>query len=150
MKYTHHQDIARKCAELINDGKIIGWFQGRAEWGPRALGNRSILANATRDDMQDIVNKYVKHREDFRPFAPAVLKESAEDFFDFDQESPFMLFICNVKPEKRKLIPGKEKADSRCYHHTDGTARIQTVDRRHNKLFYDVIKNFGENGFLPE
>ena len=141
LKYTHHQDIAKKCAELINDGKVIGWFQGRAEWGPRALGNRSILANATRDDMQDIVNKYVKHREDFRPFAPAVLKESAKDYFDFDQESPFMLFICNVKQEKRKLIPAVT--------HTDGTARIQTVDRRHNKLFFDVIKEFGEISGIP-
>lgn len=141
LEYTHHQDIAKKCAELINEGKIIGWYQGRAEWGPRALGNRSILANATRDDMQDIVNKYVKHREDFRPFAPAVLKESAKDFFEFGQESPFMLFICNVKPDKRKLIPAVT--------HTDGTARIQTVDRECNKLYYDVIKNFGDISGIP-
>jgi carbamoyltransferase len=141
LKYTHHQDIAKKCAELINDGKIIGWFQGRAEWGPRALGNRSILANATSNEMQDIVNKYVKHREDFRPFAPAVLKESSKDFFDFDHESPFMLFICDVKPEKRKLIPAVT--------HTDGTARVQTVDQKYNKLFYDVIKNFGKISGIP-
>jgi len=141
LKYTHHRDISKKCAELINDGKIIGWFQERAEWGPRALGNRSILANATSREMQDIVNKYVKHREDFRPFAPAVLKESSGDFFDFNHESPFMLFICDVKPEKRKLIPAVT--------HTDGTARVQTVDQKYNKLFYDVIKNFGEITGIP-
>jgi carbamoyltransferase len=116
-------------------GKIVGWFQGRAEIGPRALGNRSILADPRSVEMKDHINARVKHREPFRPFAPAVLRERAAEFFDIEQADPFMTMAPRVRPEKEALIPAGV--------HVDGTARIQTVDRDTNPRFHRIIETFG-------
>jgi carbamoyltransferase len=133
-KSTRVKDPATVAARLIADGKIIGWFQGRSEIGPRALGNRSILADARRADMKDKINNTVKFRESFRPFAPACLAEYAAEYFVIDHRSPYMLMVAPVRPEKRASIPAIT--------HVDGTARIQTVTRRDNSIFFDLIQAF--------
>ncbi len=136
-KKLDRRSLIRKTAELLSKNKIIGWFQGRMEFGPRALGNRSILANPRNKNMKDIINKKVKHREAFRPFAPSVLEEEADKWFELPKNikrSPFMLFVFKVKKEKQGLIPAVT--------HVDGTSRIQTVSRKQNPLFYDLIKSF--------
>ena len=116
---TYVDDIAGAAAKEISSGKLLGWFQGRLEVGPRALGGRSILADPRDASVKERINKFVKFREDFRPFAPSVLENASEKYFDFDQPSPFMNFIAPVKtPEE---LPGIT--------HIDGTARIQTVLR---------------------
>ncbi len=140
-KEYDEKDLIKKVAKLIADDKIIAWFQGRMEIGPRALGNRSILANPRNPDMKEIVNKKVKHREPFRPFAPSVLVEEGSNFFVGFHESPFMLFTFHTKKEKRNLIPSVI--------HVDGTSRIQTVKRETNKLYYDLIKEFQRLTNIP-
>src|SRR6202012_1326468 len=113
---------ARDAADMVADGKIVAWFQGRMEFGPRALGNRSLLADPRRPDMRNILNRMVKHREDFRPFAPSVLAEHADAWFEVGPHltsHEFMLFACEVKPEQRIRIPA-------VLHH-DGSARVQLV-----------------------
>ena len=128
---------ARDAAEMIADGKIVAWFQGRMEFGPRALGNRSLLADPRRPDMRNILNQKVKHREDFRPFAPSVLAEHADDWFEVGAQSPsheFMLFACRVKPDRRDLIPAVV--------HKDGSARVQIVSRKSNPRFHELISRF--------
>lgn len=135
---------ARDAAAMIADGKIVAWFQGRMEFGPRALGNRSLLADPRRPDMRDILNQKVKHREDFRPFAPSVLAEYAEDWFDIEQPSEshgFMLFACQVKPDKQKLIPAVM--------HKDGSARVQVVSRKLNPRFHELISAFHAKTGVP-
>jgi carbamoyltransferase len=127
-------ELHRRVARDLADGRIIGWFQGRAEIGPRALGNRSILASPLRRDVRDLMNSRIKYREPFRPFAPAVLAEHAGDFFELDQPDPFMTLAPRVRPDKVHLIPAAV--------HVDGTARVQTVDRHANAAFYDVIDEF--------
>ena len=122
--------VARKLA----DGRIIGWFQGRAEVGPRALGNRSILADARDPEIKDRINKQVKHRQPFRPFAPAVLEERLSDYFEMTHKGPFMTFAPRVRPDKEWVIPA-------CVH-VDGTARVQTVNREMNPLFHRLIRAF--------
>ena len=142
--YTELEDknIPKACAKLIYQNKIVGWFQGRMEWGPRALGNRSILANAANPNMRDILNTKVKHREHFRPFAPAILKDQAKKYFDMDKdEEKYMLFVYPIKPSMRKKIPSVT--------HIDGTGRLQTVSREQNKLYYDVIKEFMKLTGIP-
>ncbi len=126
------KELPKITARYIADNKIVGWFQGRMEFGPRALGSRSILANATNPEMKDIVNKRVKHREEFRPFAPALLKENAKKYLDLKGEAPFMIFTTDVKT---KDIPAVT--------HVDGTARPQTVDKAITPRYYNVIKEFG-------
>ncbi|MEX2016378.1 MAG: carbamoyltransferase N-terminal domain-containing protein, partial [Candidatus Hydrogenedentales bacterium] len=121
IRHEQPEDIVERTADLLADGKIVGWFQGRMEFGPRALGARSILADPTRADMQDLINKYVKHREEFRPFAPSVTRERAGEFFQGCNESPFMLFVYPVKLSARDRLPAIT--------HVDGTARVQRVDR---------------------
>jgi carbamoyltransferase len=135
------QTLCRKTADLIHRNQIVGWFQGRMEFGPRALGNRSILANATNPSMKDILNSRVKFREDFRPFAPAVLQEKANEYFNFPFESPYMLFIAPVKTGKESLIPSVT--------HTDGTARMQTVSHDDNPRFHRVISEFESLSGIP-
>jgi len=135
------EGICRKTAELIAQNQIVGWFQGRMEFGPRALGNRSILANPCNPEMQHILNRRVKFREDFRPFAPAVLAECAGEYFEFAGESPFMLFTANVRPGREKQIPAVT--------HVDMTARIQTVSGRDNPRFHRLIRYFGELTGVP-
>ena len=127
-------DLLAKVAADLAMGKIVGWFQGRSEIGPRALGNRSILADPRDAKMKERINARVKHREPFRPFAPAVLVEMAAEFFEIDQSDPFMTMAPRVRIEKAQMIPAAV--------HFDGTARIQTVDRASNPRFYGLIKEF--------
>ena len=123
----------KKVAQSIADGKIVGWFQGRSESGNRALGNRSILADPRNPDIKDIINKTIKKREDFRPFAPSVLEEHYQKYFDTTQPSPFMSRIVKLKGDGN-VVPGIT--------HVDNTARIQTVNRQQNEKFYDLINEF--------
>jgi carbamoyltransferase len=135
------QHLLQETARLIAGQKIIGWFQGRMEWGPRALGNRSILADPRNATMKDILNDRVKHREDFRPFAPAILEERMSEYMDLDCSSPFMLLIAGVRKEQHGTIPAVT--------HVDGTARPQSVNRDQNPLFYDLIKEFHQQTGVP-
>jgi carbamoyltransferase len=132
--------IARVARDLA-DGKIVGWFQGRFEMGPRALGNRSILADPRRPEMRDVLNAKVKQREPFRPFAPAVLLERAAELFEIGQPDPFMTLAPRVRPEARDRIPAAV--------HVDGTARIQTVERGSNPRYYGLIEAFGRLTGVP-
>lgn len=133
--------ICKNAASEIAQGKIVGWFQGRMEWGPRALGNRSILADPRNPGIKDILNYRIKHRESFRPFSPSVLQEDMEDFFESFKPSPFMLFAYKVKKEKAGLIPAVV--------HIDGTARVQTVEKDKNPLYWKLIKEFKNITGIP-
>lgn len=128
-------ELIEETAGLIADGKIVGWYQGRMEFGPRALGNRSILADPRDPRMKDEINRRVKFREAFRPFAPSVLEERAAEYFHIDRPSPYMLLVVRVRDHKKGEIPSAT--------HVDGTARIQTVSREQNPMFYGLIERFG-------
>lgn len=142
LKYVRHDDIAPHVARHIADGKIIGWFQGKMEFGPRALGNRSILADPRRPDMKDIINLKVKHREFFRPFAPSVLEEEARAYFGLDAfPSPFMLLAVNVHSDKVAKVPAIT--------HVDNTARVQTVGRDANPKYRRLIEEFNKITGVP-
>lgn len=138
------QNIISDAVELLLDGKIIGWFDGGSELGPRALGQRSILCDPRREDAKEILNRRVKKREAFRPFAPAVLLEEAENWFEFGHttpESPFMLRICKIKPDLAAQVPAVV--------HVDGTGRLQTVTAEANGRFYELVKCFYERTGVP-
>jgi len=135
------EEVAQATAAHIADGKIVGWFQGRQEWGPRALGNRSIVVDPRRAEMKDILNQRIKHREPFRPFAPSVLEESTAEYFERSYPSPFMNLAYSVKPEKRASIPAPT--------HVDGTGRLQTVSRRTNPRYWGLINEFGKITGVP-
>lgn len=135
------EQLVRSTAQHIADGKILGWFQGAAEWGPRALGNRSILADPRRPEMKDILNRRIKHREAFRPFAPSILHEATAEFFERANPSPFMAFAYPVRPEKRGIIPAPT--------HVDGTARLQTVSRSANPLYWKLLRALGDLTGVP-
>ncbi len=139
-RMSEHELMTHVALDLAT-GKIVGWFQGRSEVGPRALGNRSILADARDAAMKDHINARVKHREPFRPFAPAVLEEQAAEFFEIDQRDPFMTMAPRVRLDKTRLIPAAV--------HVDGPARIQTVDRTSNPRFYGVIEEFAALTSIP-
>lgn len=141
LKAFHCPDVQETAAQLLARGKIVGWFQGRMEFGPRALGNRSILADPRRAEMKDIMNQRVKHRESFRPFAPAVLADRAAEYFKIPGESPFMTKIAPVAPHARELIPAVV--------HVDGTARLQTVSRETNPMFYGLIQKYDRLTNIP-
>jgi carbamoyltransferase len=126
--------LMKRTAGVIADGKILGWFQGRAEWGPRALGNRSIVADPRRPEMKEVLNQRIKHREIFRPFAPSILAESTGEWFEKSYPSPFMTLAYSVRPEKRDKIPAPT--------HVDGTGRLQTVTRDANPRYWKLIKAF--------
>lgn len=126
-------DLLGQTADAINDQKVIGWFQGRMEFGPRALGNRSILADARNPENKDVVNMKIKFRESFRPFAPTVLEDRISDYFELDQPTPYMLLVAQVREDNR-TIPSVT--------HVDGSARIQSISRAANRLYYDLIKRF--------
>lgn len=128
------EDVYQQAAKSIADGKIIGWYQDGAECGPRALGNRSLLADPRRKEMKDIVNKRVKFREPFRPFAPSVLWEYQKEYFDLDIPSPYMLMVSDIWPKKREVIPAVT--------HVDGTGRLQTVIKEMNPKYYKLIEAF--------
>lgn len=161
--YTELSDkeIPEKIADLITDQKVIGWFQGRMEFGPRALGNRSIIGDARSPKMQGILNLKIKFRESFRPFAPSVIKERASDFFEIDRESPYMLLVAPVKKEictemtdeEQKLFGLDKLYVSRsnipAVTHIDYSARIQTVNREDNPLYYQMIAKFDERYGCP-
>ncbi len=133
--------LLKRVAKEIADGKIVGWFQGKFEMGPRALGNRSILADPRRPEMKDIINARVKFREGFRPFAPAVLAERIGEYFEIDQPDPFMTIAPKVRPEKAHEI--------RAVVHADGTGRIQTISRDVNPRYYGVIEEFAKITGVP-
>jgi carbamoyltransferase len=137
----NEDELIAQVARDLAAGKLVGWYQGRSEVGPRALGNRSILADPRDAAMKDHINARVKHRESFRPFAPAVLAERASEFFEIDQSDPFMTMAPRVRADKLHLIPAGDQVD--------GTARIQTVDRKFNPRYYDVIEKFGELTGVP-
>ncbi|MBI5783718.1 MAG: carbamoyltransferase [Gammaproteobacteria bacterium] len=136
-----HDDIAGEAARLLAEGEILGWFQGRMEIGPRALGNRSILADPTLPHMKDKINAEVKHREAYRPFAPSAIVEQQSRYFDSIGESPFMLKVCPVRPEMRHKLPAIT--------HVDGSARLQTVSKNINPMYHDLISKFGEKTGVP-
>ena len=141
VRFERVKDISKEVAHLVAEKKIIGWFQGRMELGARALGSRSIISDPRDKDMKDRLNKYVKFREDFRPFAPSVLEENAPEYFINCKYSPFMAVTYNVKPDKVEEIPTPT--------HVDNTARIQTVSKDQNELYYDLIRNFGYETGVP-
>lgn len=141
LSYRRVDDAPSHAARLIAKGRIIGWFQGRMELGARALGFRSILADPTQSDMKDLINRYVKHREDFRPFAPAVLAEAMSQYFDFGGEIPFMTTVVPVRKEYHAKLPAIT--------HVDGTARVQTVNPTNNPKFYALIRAFHEIKGVP-
>jgi carbamoyltransferase len=128
------EELMKRAAGIIAGGKILGWFQGRAEWGPRALGNRSIVADPRRPEMKEILNQRIKHREIFRPFAPSILAEATADYFEKSYASPFMTLAYAVRPEKRDKIPAPT--------HVDGTGRLQTVTREANPRYHALISAF--------
>jgi len=140
-EYENADDLYEKMAFNIKEGFITSWWQGRSEFGPRALGNRSILADPRNKDMKDILNFRVKFREGFRPFTPSVLRERASEFFTLDIESPFMLLAPYVQPGKEKVIPAVT--------HIDNTARVQTVTQETNERYYNLIKAFERNTGVP-
>ena len=140
-KIDDEVELCQRAAGEVASGKVVGWFQGRMEWGPRALGNRSILADPRRTDMKDILNTRIKRRETFRPFAPAILLERVAEYFQKDYPDPFMIKVYEIKPEKREMIPAVT--------HVDGTGRLQTVARSDNPLFWRLITEFEKITNIP-
>lgn len=143
VNFIHHQReslINETVCEIVK-GNVIGWFQGRMEWGPRALGNRSILAHPGLPNMKDVLNARIKHREWFRPFAPAVLADRQAEIFEHTHPSPFMLHVYGIQPEWRERLTA--------VNHVDNTGRLQSVSREENPLYYDLIKAFGDQTGIP-
>lgn len=148
------EEIPEKIADQIADSKVVGWFQGRMEYGPRALGNRSIIGDAGSAEMQEIINLKIKYRESFRPFAPSVLLERAGDYFELDRESPYMLMVAPVREEIRRKISKEEsrltglekikipRSSIPAVTHVDYSARVQTVNGKENPLYYKLIQAF--------
>jgi carbamoyltransferase len=141
-------DVPRDETALVQDtaasiarGEVVGWFQGRMEWGPRALGNRSILGDPRRADMKDILNLKIKRRESFRPFAPSVLREAVPQWFELDGDVPFMMQVYPIRPDKRALIPAVT--------HVDGSGRLQTVCERTNPRYHRLIGAFRDLTGVP-
>ena len=135
------QTLLERAADVLARGDVLGWFQGRMEWGPRALGNRSILADPRRADMKDVLNARIKHREKFRPFAPSILLETVGEYFEQDYPDPFMVKVYNVRPEKRADIPAVT--------HVDGSGRLQTVAKEHAPRYWALINEFGSKTGVP-
>lgn len=141
LPYTRSAHVERETAQLLRDGEIVAWFQGRSEIGPRALGNRSILCDPTLPQMKDKINAEVKHREAYRPFAPSAITEVRREFFEIEVEAPFMLNVCMVRPEKVPVLPAIT--------HVDGTARLQTVRAEVNPRYHALISEFGKLSGVP-
>jgi len=141
LNYIQCADIAADTAELLENGRIGGWFQGRMEIGPRALGSRSIVANPAFPDMKDKINAEVKFREAYRPFAPSATVEAAKEFFDIEVEAPFMLKVCQVKQDKQSVIPSIT--------HVDGSARLQTVRAESHPIYHSLISQLGTRTGVP-
>ena len=140
-RFADEEQLCRRAAAAIADGSVVGWFQGRMEWGPRALGNRSILGDPRRADIKDILNVKIKRRESFRPFAPSILREEVFEWFERDGDVPFMMQVFPIRAEKRALIPAVT--------HVDGSGRLQTVHRHTNPLYYRLIEAFRDLTGIP-
>ncbi len=140
-RVTDEQQLCERVVRALAVGRVVGWFQGRMEWGPRALGNRSILADPRRPDMKDILNQKVKRRESFRPFAPSILRERVSEWFEQDDDVPFMSQVFQVRAERRGQIPAVT--------HVDGSGRLQTVQREANPRYYRLIETFGRSTGVP-
>jgi carbamoyltransferase len=134
-------ELCRRTAKAVSEGKVVGWFQGRMEWGPRALGNRSIIGDPRRADMKAILNAKIKRRESFRPFAPSVMAEAVGDWFEEDDEVPFMMQVFQIREDKRPMIPAVT--------HVDGSGRLQTVRREANPRYHALIDAFREQTGVP-
>jgi carbamoyltransferase len=134
-------ELTERTAKAISEGKVVGWFQGRMEWGPRALGNRSILVDPRRKEMKDVLNARIKRREWFRPFAPSILLEKVSEYFEKYYPDPFMIKVYPIRKEKREVIPAVT--------HVDGTGRLQTVKEVENPLYYKLIKEFEKLTGIP-
>jgi len=141
--YTRYErePLLELTAEQVAKGKVVGWFQGKMEWGPRALGNRSIICHPGLPDMKDTLNARIKHREWFRPFAPSVLVEKQEEIFEHTHPSPFMLHVYKIKPEWRERLVA--------VNHVDNTGRLQSVAREENPIYYDLIRKFEQKTGIP-
>ena len=137
--YLEKDQLLKTTAKLISEGNVVGWYQGKMEWGPRALGNRSILADPRNPKMKDILNKKIKHRESFRPFAPSIMEEYVSEYFDINVPSPYMLLVAKVKQPKK--IPAVT--------HVDGTGRLQSVAKNVNSLYYELINEFYQLTKVP-
>lgn len=137
----NEDELIKQVAGLLRDGKVIGWFQGRAEFGPRALGNRSIIVDPSRNDAKELLNSKIKRRESFRPFAPSILKEAVVDYFEVVDDVPFMEKVYQIKHEKRAIIPAVT--------HVDGSGRLQTVEEKDNYRYYHLIKEFSKLSGIP-
>lgn len=133
--------LLERAAAHLNSGHVMGWYQGRSEWGPRALGNRSILAHPGWPGMKDLINAKIKRREAFRPFAPSILADAVPDYFEQTVESPFMMHVVKIRPEKRAALAAV------C--HEDNTGRLHTVKRSQNEMYYDLIKTFAQKSGTP-
>ena len=133
--------LVEEVAQALNKSLVVGWFQGRMEWGPRALGNRSILADARNPKMKDILNIKIKRRESFRPFAPSILREDINEWFEVNESVPYMSEVYLIKKEKRQLLPA--------VNHVNNTGRVQTVSKDDNLIFYKLIKKFKEITGVP-
>jgi carbamoyltransferase len=140
-RYRREEELLADTADALTAGSVVGWFQGRSEWGPRALGNRSILADPRRREMQDTLNRRIKRRESFRPFAPAILEERVGDFFELSDPDPFMCKVYPIRPARRAEIPAVT--------HVDGTGRLQTVSSRANPRFWRLLTAFAERSGVP-
>jgi carbamoyltransferase len=138
---TDEQALCRRVAAAVADGQVVGWFQGRLEWGPRALGNRSIVCDPRRADMKDILNAKIKRRESFRPFAPSILREEAGAWFEQDDDVPYMSKVFQIREDRRALVPAVT--------HVDGSGRLQTVDREMNPRYHALIAAFAELTDVP-
>ena len=141
--HTEHgrESLLSETVGEIVAGNVVGWFQGRMEWGPRALGNRSILVHPGLPGIKDVLNARIKHRESFRPFAPAIVKERQVEIFEHPHPSPFMLHVYKIRPEWRSRLAA--------VNHVDDTGRLQTVAREENPLYYDLIWRFGKETGVP-
>ena len=135
------EELFRQTASLIADGNVVGWFQGRMEWGPRALGSRSIVVDPRRSDMKDILNQRIKRREPFRPFAPSILQEYTDEYFEQNYPAPSMLMVYDIKKEKQSVIPAVT--------HVDGSGRLQTVHRFLSPTYYGLIEAFHKQTGVP-
>jgi carbamoyltransferase len=140
-RFEETRDLVDWTAGQIAEGKVVGWFQGRMEWGARALGNRSILADPRRADMREVLNMKIKLREKFRPFAPSILEERLDDYFEGAAFDPFMIQVYPVKPDKRSVIPAVT--------HVDGSGRLQTVGRETNLLYWELLRAFERRTGVP-
>ena len=141
VNFFNDEELSKKVAIELSNSKIVGWFQGKTEWGPRSLGNRSILADARNPNIKNIINSKIKRRESFRPFAPSILFEQTNEWFEIEKEVPYMSEVYPIRIEKTKLLPGIT--------HIDGTGRLQTVKKENNLRYYNLISHFYDLTGVP-